>query len=135
MNTPSDIGLVLPNLPGALAAFGEVLGRAGVSLEGGGVFTHAGVGAAHFLVTDASKAQEELEAAGIGPVIVSPVILLKLRQEVPGQLGAVAAMLAKAGVNILVQYSDHANNLVLVTSPGDYGTASRIAAEWRPGLG
>ncbi|MCC3281525.1 hypothetical protein [Arthrobacter caoxuetaonis] len=130
MNSPRDIGLTLPNRPGALGEFGEVLGRAGVSLEGGGVFTHHGSGVAHFLVNDAATAQAALESAGMGPVTVSPVVTVKLEQGTPGQLGALAKQLGDCGVNILVQYSDHANRLVLVPEPGHYGTACRLAQEW-----
>ena len=41
-----DIHVLLPDEPGALARFGRALGGAGVSLEGGGVFTVNGVGQA-----------------------------------------------------------------------------------------
>ncbi len=50
-----DLEILLENKPGALAEMGETLGAAGVSLEGGGVFVHDGVGVAHFLVEDAEK--------------------------------------------------------------------------------
>jgi len=134
MNGLQDIGLTLPNRPGALAEFGETLGRAGVSLEGGGAFTHHDSGVAHFLVTDGAAAQAALESAGMGPVTVRPVVTVKLDQETPGQLGALARRLGDCGVNILVQYSDHANRLVLVPEPPHYETVCRIAAEWTPGL-
>jgi hypothetical protein len=44
-----DVEVALPDRPGALAELGEALGAAGIPLEGGGVFTHQGVGVAHFL--------------------------------------------------------------------------------------
>jgi hypothetical protein len=125
-----DIGVVLANEPGALARFGQTLGRAGVSLEGGGVFTHEGVAIAHFLVDEAETARAALEAAGIGPVTINPVVLLQLDQEVPGQLGAFAHSLAQGGVNILVQYSDHNHSLVIVTDAAQHGGAEFIAREW-----
>ena len=59
-----DVEVALAHRPGALAEFGEVLGRAGVSLEGGGVFVHEGVGVAHFLVDDGPAAARALDAAG-----------------------------------------------------------------------
>jgi hypothetical protein len=57
-----DLQIELENRPGALAEMGEALGRAGVSVEGGGVFVVNGVGVAHFLFHDGDAAC----AAGIG---------------------------------------------------------------------
>ena len=56
-----DLAIALENRPGALAEMGEALGRAGVSIEGGGVFE----GGAHFLFHDADAACAALHAAGI----------------------------------------------------------------------
>jgi hypothetical protein len=47
-----DLSILLENRPGALAEMGEALGRAGVSIEGGGAFVSQGVGVAHFLFSD-----------------------------------------------------------------------------------
>jgi hypothetical protein len=41
-----DLAIELQNRPGALAEMGDALGRAGVSVEGGGVFVVNGVGVA-----------------------------------------------------------------------------------------
>jgi hypothetical protein len=125
-----DLAIELEDRPGALAEMGEALGRAGVSVEGGGVFVTGGVGVAHFLVADedASGGRAALEGAGIRVVGDREVIDLKLRQEVPGQLGAIARRLATAGVNIEVQYSDHDHNLILVVSDPERGR--RVAREW-----
>ena len=60
-----DLALELENLPGALAEMGETLGRAGVSVEGGGVWVVNGVGICHFLFEDGAAARRALEAAGI----------------------------------------------------------------------
>src|SRR5262245_19999813 len=109
-----DVAIELPGRPGSLARFGEILGAAGVSLEGGGVFTVDGVGHAHFLVEDGDAARKALEQGGLGTAIVRPVLIRRLKQEVPGQLGAIGRALANAGVNIETQYSDHANRLILV---------------------
>ncbi len=123
-----DICVYLPDHAGALAEFGEALGAAGVSLEGGGVFTHVGVGVAHFLVDDTDTARTALQAAGLPVVAVRDVVLLRLDQETPGQLGAIARLIADADVNIDVQYSDHYYNLVLVVHE-DHLAAARAAAE------
>ena len=105
-----DLAIALENRPGALAEMGEALGRAGVSIEGGGVFE----GGAHFLFHDAEAARNALEAAGIRVLAVNDVHVHRLNQEEPGQLGKYARRVADAGINIEVQYSDHDHNLILV---------------------
>jgi len=74
-----DLAIHLDDRPGALAEMGEALGRAGVSVEGGGVFVVNGVGIAHFLFHDGRAAREALEAAGIRVVEENKVVLLRLR--------------------------------------------------------
>ena len=133
--TRQDIGLELPDRPGALADFGQVLGRAGVSLEGGGVFTHGGVGVTHFLVDDAPAARRALEAAGLGPVEVTDVVTLRLQQAVRGQLGLLARRMCDAGVRILAQYSDHEGNLVLLVPDEHTAVARAVADGWGQGTG
>ena len=123
-----DVAINLPNQPGSLARFGEVLGAAGVSLEGGGVFTVEGVGYAHFLVEDGEAARVALEHAGLGTATISAVLVRRLKQEVPGQLGSIARALADAGVNIETQYSDHANRLILVVD--DFDAANQATSDW-----
>ena len=128
---PADIEVALADRPGALAEFGEALGRAGVSLEGGGVFTVAGHAVAHFLVDDATAARTALEAAGLGPVTVCPVVTLRLDQGTPGQLGLISRRMAEAGVNIRTQYSDHDHDLVLVVD--QHQQAEAVAVRWATG--
>ena len=53
----------------------------------------------------------------------------RLKQEVPGQLGAICSALGDASVNIITLYSDHANQLILVTE--DIDKARRVTAEWQ----
>lgn len=123
-----DLGIRLADRPGALAAMGAALGRAGVSIEGGGVFTHEGHGIAHYLVHDAPAAVRALQDAGIDVVEVSDVVMLRLRQGVAGQLGLLACRMSDAGVNIRVQYSDHDNRLVLVVD--DQVRANDVVRRW-----
>ena len=123
-----DISIALPGQPGSLARFGEALGAARVSLEGGGLFTVGGVGHAHFLVEDGEAARAALESAGLGSATVRPVLIRRLKQDVPGQLGAIARALGDVGVNIETQYSDHANRLILVVD--DLETAERVTSDW-----
>lgn len=111
-----DLTVLLEHRPGALAEMGEALGRAGVSIEGGGVFVVGGRAEGHFLFEDGEAARAALEAAGITVLAVRPVLLTRLDQERPGALGRFCRELADKGVNIEVQYSDHANRLVIVAA-------------------
>lgn len=128
-----DLAIALDDRPGALAEMGETLGRAGVSLEGGGVFVVNGTGVAHFLVEDADAACAALDAAGIRVTCVSEVLVQRLRQDEPGQLGKIARRMADAGVNILVQYSDHQHRLILVVD--DVARGRAVSEEWMRNAG
>jgi hypothetical protein len=123
-----NISIALPNRVGALAEMGETLGKAGISLEGGGVFLAGTLGVANFLVSDGAAARQALEQAGLQVVSVRDVLALRLEQGMPGQLGSVTRHLANAGVNIEVQYSDHDNRLILVVD--DMTTARAAAVAW-----
>jgi hypothetical protein len=127
-----DIAIHLQDRPGALAEMGEILGKAGVSLEGGGVFVHNGKGIAHFLVEDAEKAKQALEARGIEVAGIHDVLIQKLKQDMPGQLGKICRVMAENNINIRVQYSDHYNQLILVVDDHDKGKI--ISANWAKGI-
>jgi hypothetical protein len=107
---------------------GESLGRAGVSIEGGGAFVVDGTGVAHFLFARDSNARTALEAAGIRVLRERTAQMVRLRQEVPGQLGLITRQMAEAGVNIEVLYSDHDHNLVLIVD--DEAKAKAVCEEW-----
>ena len=123
-----DLEIHLQDHPGALADMGEALGAAGISVEGGGAWRAGGVGIAHFLVHDGAAAKQALEQCGIKVVACREVVVLRLRQAVPGQLGLLTGKMADAGVNIEVLYSDHDNRLVLVVD--DIRGARRVARAW-----
>jgi hypothetical protein len=123
-----DLEILLENRPGSLALLGETLGKNKISLEGGGMFQNGDLSVAHYLVEDAEKAKEVLVTAGIKVCKINDVLIQKLRQDVPGQLGMFCRRLADAGVNILVQYSDHSNQLVIVVD--DIETGRLVSAQW-----
>lgn len=128
-----DLGILLEHRPGALAEMGEALGRTGVSIEGGGVFVLGGTGIAHFLFADATAARDALVSAGIHVASERDVLVQRLRQGEPGQLGKIARRMADAGVNIEVQYSDHDHNLILVVD--DFERGRRVSMEWTGDVG
>ena len=123
-----DLTVLLENRPGALAEMGEALGRAGVSVEGGGAWVVGGKGVAHFLFADGTAARMALEAAGIRVLEERDVIVQRLKQAVPGQLGLLTRRMAEAGVNIEVLYSDHEHQLILVVD--DLARGREVSEEW-----
>ncbi|MGW2403046.1 ACT domain-containing protein [Streptomyces sp. NPDC001739] len=75
----------LPDRPGALADLAQALGRAGVSLDGGGGFTHDGQALAHYLIDNGPLALQAANEAQLGPATVRDVTMTRLHQETPGQ--------------------------------------------------
>lgn len=145
-----DVEIHLMDQPGQLARTGEALGAAGVSVEGGGMWLvgSAGVsggssvggessvgdrsvGVAHFLVADGERATAALLDAGMTVAGCREVVVQRLDQDVPGQLGAFCRALADAEVNIEVLYSDHDNQLVVAVDNLD--AARSVSAAWMAG--
>lgn len=124
-----DLTIQLDNSPGALAEMGEVLGAAGVSVEGGGCWLFNSEAIAHFLFEDANAARQALEAAGITVLSDREVLIQKLNQGESGQLGKIARAMADAGVNIEIQYSDHNNQLILVVDDIEKGRT--VSEAWK----
>jgi hypothetical protein len=123
-----DLSILLEDRPGALAEMGDALGRAGVSIEGGGAWVVNGEGVAHFLFEDGAAARNALEAAGITVVAERDVLVQRLNQGQPGQLGKLTRLMAQAGVNIEVLYSDHDHQLILVVDDFEKGRA--VSEAW-----
>ncbi|MGH8545139.1 MAG: amino acid-binding ACT domain-containing protein [Gammaproteobacteria bacterium] len=123
-----DPAIALDDRPGALAEMGEALGRAGVSVEGGGAWVVDGRGIAHFLVEDVRAARQALEAAGIRVLADREVLVQRLKQDLPGQLGILTRRMAEAGVNIEVLYSDHDHQLILVVD--DLARGRDVSEAW-----
>ncbi|OJJ15669.1 amino acid-binding ACT domain-containing protein [marine bacterium AO1-C] len=123
-----DLTIRLQNEPGTLAAMGEALAKASISVEGGGAWVVNQEGIAHFLVENADQARSALEAVGIEVLKINEVIVQRLHQDQPGQLGKFCRMLAEAGVNIEVLYSDHDHQLIVVVDNVEKGKV--VSKKW-----
>ena len=69
-----------------------------------------------------------MEAEGIQVIKVSDVVIQRLNQDQPGQLGKITRRMAEAGVNIEVLYSDHENQLILVVD--DIAKGREVSETW-----
>jgi organic hydroperoxide reductase OsmC/OhrA len=123
-----NLRILLADHPGRLAAMAETLGSAGISIEGGGMFVVDGKGIANFLVEDGPAARQALEAVGIEVIRQDDVVIQKLNQDEPGQLGKLLRKMAQANVNVVTQYSDHNHQLVLVVD--DLQAAQALSDAW-----
>lgn len=123
-----DLSIRLQNHPGALAEMGEALADAGVSIEGGGAWVTGENGIAHFLFEDGTKARRALEQKGIEVIAENDILVQRLKQDIPGQLGKLTRLMEQAGVNIEVLYSDHYNQLILVVD--DFEKGKIVSDNW-----
>jgi hypothetical protein len=116
---------------------GEALGRAGVSVEGGGAWVVDGRGVAHFLFADGAAARRALEAAGIQVLAEREVLVQRLKQDVPGQLGLLTRRMVDAGQAqnwLIMKNGDHAIGLfqgmfeknILTFNPGWDSDAQKL---------
>jgi hypothetical protein len=80
-----DLTIALGGRADGPAAMGEALGAAGISIEGGGLFTIDGAAIGHFLVADGAAASQALASAGITVKACREVLARHLDQKVPGR--------------------------------------------------
>lgn len=123
-----DIHLELENDGHELGRFGTCLGKKGFSVEGGGAWLVGSKIQAHFLFQNGKEVADFLISQGFKVVAVSQVLIQKLRQDQPGQLGSFCAALGEVGVKIQVLYSDHHNQLIVV--PNQLEVGKKASLEW-----
>jgi hypothetical protein len=122
----TDLMINTEDRPGELAAIGEVLGNAGVNIEGVSGFGFEGRGMIHICVLDAAVARNVLEAAGIKIEGEADAILTGPMpgSDKPGMLGRMARAVADAGINVRTLYLGTESRGVIVTD--DNEAAMRI---------
>ena len=60
------------------------------------------------------------------------ILVQRLKQDVPGQLGKLTRQMEKAGVNIEVLYSDHDHQMILVVD--EYEKGKIVSDNWAKGI-
>ncbi len=117
----TDLGVTVEDRPGGLADVGEVLGGAGINIEGVCGLGLGDRGVIHVLVEDAAAARAALEGAGLTVDSESEALVRDLSSDVntPGTMGRIARSVADAGVNIRALYLATDNRAVAVTDDND----------------
>jgi hypothetical protein len=124
----TDLTLYLDDQPGELARLGELLGQAGVNIEGYcSVRSGGGKAELHILVEDLESAFTALAEARVQVANEQEVAVVPVLQDRPGVIGEVGRALGDAGVNITLAYL--ATNTRLVLGVDDMGRAQEALAK------
>jgi len=109
---PTDLTIGLIDRPGTLAQASDVLGRAGVNIDGACGFVCEGQGRYHVLVADAEQARRALIDSGF-EIIAERQVVLSPVEDRPGAAAAVLRRVADAGVNVDLLYLTGDGRLVI----------------------
>ena len=98
-----DLTVILADRPGTLADLGEILGKAGINIDGMCGFPCEGRGVIHVLVEDGASARRVLEEGGMEVSGEREVLVLE-GEDRPGTFGEITRKIANAGVNVDLCY-------------------------------
>jgi len=112
MATDLTVGLV--DQPGSLARASDVLGRAGINVDGASGYLCDGQGVFHVLVVDAERARRALIDSGFEIQAERQVVTVPVENR-PGEGARLLRRLADANVNIDLIYTTLSGELVLGT--------------------
>ncbi len=111
----TDLTISLVNRPGSLAQASDVLGRAGVNIEGACGYLCGQEGLYHVLVTDVERARRALIDSGFEILDERLVVVVPVENR-PGAGAALLRRVAEAEVNIDLLYTTMDGRLVLAGS-------------------
>jgi hypothetical protein len=98
-----DLTVMVPNRPGMLADLSEVLGNAGISMNGVCAFPSEGKVAIHILVDNPSATRGVLDKAKLQVLLERDVLIIGVEDK-PGEFGKICRKLANIGININLVY-------------------------------
>lgn len=109
----TDLTVMLPHRPGALADLGEATAAAGLNVDGVcGIVGAESEAAVHVLVEDGAAGRRALEEAGL-PVAAEREVVVVDCEDRPGELARVSRALGDAGVNVELVYLATRTRLVV----------------------
>lgn len=120
----NDLTVSLEDKPGTLAKLGEVLGNAGINIDGISGFEAGGRGTIHVLVDDGASAREALAQAGVECGAEREVEVVSIIDQ-PGEMGRHLRRIADAGVNVDLVYLATGTRLV-IGSPNAEGLKTAL---------
>jgi hypothetical protein len=116
----TDLTIYLEDRPGTLAQVGELLGQAGINIDGTCGFPCEGRGVMHILLTDAGNARELLTDAGLECGDEREVEVVSIVDQ-PGEMGRHLRRIADAGFNVDLLYLATGTRLVIGSSSDSEG--------------
>lgn len=111
----TDLTISLVNRPGSLAQASDVLGRAGVNIEGACGYLCGQEGLYHVLVVDVERARRALIDSGFEILDERLVVVVPVENR-PGAGAALLRRVAEAEVNVDLLYTTMDGRLVLAGS-------------------
>lgn len=107
-----SLTVVLEDRQGALAGACEVIGQAGVNIEGMCCFASQGVAMLYVAVADGAGARRSLERHGLKVSEERDVVAVPVEDQ-PGGAGRVLRRIADAGLNLEVAYQALGHRIVV----------------------
>jgi hypothetical protein len=107
----TEFSFQIDDHPGVLSSLSDILGKAGVNIDGGVGVAGAGRATIKFVIYKAEAAVKALKNSGIN-YDTREVIEIKVKDR-PGELAKVASALSEAGINITLFYLTIHQTLVI----------------------
>ncbi|CAN5831891.1 hypothetical protein BH24CHL6_BH24CHL6_01040 [soil metagenome] len=123
----TDLTVYIEDRPGTLAQVGELLGEAGINIDGTCGFPAEGRGVLHVLLTDAGKARQVLTDGGLECGDEREVEVVSIVDQ-PGEMGRHLRRIADAGVNVDLLYLATGTRLVIGSSLDQEGLRKALHA-------
>jgi len=113
-----DLTIRVQSGPGGVAEVGEILGNAGINIDGVAGFDAGAQSVVHVLVNDGASAREALAGAGVECEPEREVEVVTIVDQ-PGEMGRHLRRIADAGVDLDLIYLATGTRLVIGSPDSD----------------